>query len=764
MCYNLSESIDQAKLAMEVISGLYHKVKTTEIDDLTASLAASKTMNHPDYSKLAARITATNLHKQTSEHFSHVIERLYRYVDLDTNRVLPMISDKHYNIIMKNSTLLDATICSDRDFELDYLGIKTLQRSYLLKINGEIVERPQFLYMRVAIGIHGDDVKSAIETYHGISRGYYIHATPTLFSAATPNAQMSSCFLLTLKEDSITGIYETLAQTAAISKAAGGIGLSIHNLRATGSYIAGTNGTSSGIVPMLRVFNNTARYVDQGGNKRPGSFAIYLEPWHADIIDFLELKLNTGNEEMRARDLFYGLWIPDLFMKRVEKEEMWSLMCPNACPGLSDVYGENFEKLYCSYEAAGKYVKQISAIEIWYAILKSQIETGTPYMLYKDACNFKSNQNNLGTIHSSNLCTEIIQYTSPNEIAVCNLASIALPKFIKHCEGHSTFDFTALKFFVRQMTINLNKIIDINQYPLEEAKNSNLRHRPIGIGVQGLADCFMILRLPYESTEAIDLNSKIFETIYYSALETSCDLARQYGRTYETYQGSPMSKGKLQFDLWKNKVPTQPQSICDWAKLRKSIKEYGVYNSLLTAPMPTASTASILGNYESFEPCNSNFYTRRVLSGQFQMVNKYLIKDLINLKLWTDDMKNTIMAYRGSIQKIESIPIECRNLYKTVWEIPLKTQIKMAADRGAFIDQSQSFNIHMEDPNLNKLTSMHFTGWRSGLKTGMYYLRTKPVANPIQFTVDSDKFQKYVSAGILNNETCHLDECLSCSS
>lgn len=624
----------------------------------------------------------------------------------------------------------------------------------------QVAERPQHMLMRVAIGIHGEDIDNAIKTYNLLSEKYFTHASPTLFAAATPRPQLSSCFLISMKEDSIEGIYDTLKQCALISKSAGGIGVQIHCIRAKGSYIAGTNGVSNGLVPMLRVYNNTARYVDQGGNKRPGAFAVYLEPWHADIFEFLDLKKNTGKEEVRARELFYALWIPDLFMKRVESNGDWSLMCPHDCPGLADCWGEDFEKLYEQYEKEKRFMRQVKAQAVWKAIIEAQVETGTPFMLYKDSCNRKSNQQNLGTIKCSNLCTEIVEYTSTDEVAVCNLASIALNMFIN---DDKTYNFQKLKEVTKTITENLNKIIDVNFYPVPEAKNSNMRHRPIGIGVQGLADTFVIMRLPYESEAAILLNQQIFETIYYGALEASCELAEKLG-VYESYKGSPVSKGILQYEMW-NKTPT---GLWDWAALKAKIAKHGVRNSLLLAPMPTASTAQILGNNESFEPFTSNIYQRRVLSGEFQVVNHHLLRDLTETDLWDEEMKNQIIHNNGSIQNIEKIPKNIRDLYKTVWEISVKTTIQMAADRGAFIDQSQSFNIHVAEPNYGKLTSIHFYGWKLGLKTGMYYLRTKPAANAIQFTVDKSKVNgKSNDDANMAAITCSLqnkDECMSCGS
>jgi ribonucleoside-diphosphate reductase subunit M1 len=641
-----------------------------------------------------------------------------------------------------------------------------LERSYLLKINKKVAERPQHMLMRVAIGIHGNDLDAAIETYNLMSERWFTHASPTLFNAGTTRPQLSSCFLLTMTKDSIDGIYDTLKRCANISKSAGGIGLAVHKIRASGSYIAGTNGESNGLVPMLRVYNNTARYVDQGGNKRPGAFAIYLEPWHADILSFLDLRKNHGKEEQRARDLFYALWVPDLFMRRVEADQDWSLMCPHECPGLHDTWGEEFEALYEKYEKEKRYRKQIKAQKLWFAILESQIETGTPYMLYKDACNRKSNQQNLGTIQSSNLCTEIIEYTDPDEVAVCNLASIALPRFVN---SDLTFDFQKLHEVTQVVTCNLNKIIDINYYPVIEARTSNLRHRPIGIGVQGLADAFILMRYPFESNEAQHLNKQIFETIYHGALTASCDLASVEG-PYQTYEGSPVSKGILQYDMW----DVTPTDLWDWTELKEKIAKHGIRNSLLVAPMPTASTAQILGNNESIEPYTSNIYSRRVLSGEFQIVNQHLMKDLTELGLWNETMKQRIIANNGSVQNIPEIPDNLKILYKTVWEISHKTLVNMAADRGAFIDQSQSFNVHMAETNFGKMTSMHFYSWRKGLKTGMYYLRTKPAAEAIQFTIDQKMVEQSRAKG--KNEidrekekeamACSLNNreaCLSCS-
>jgi len=734
LCYGLDDNfIEATAITMKVIQGLYAGVTTVELDNLAAEIAATMTTKHPDYAILAARIVISNLHKETKKVFSEVITDLYNMRSHD--RPTPMISEEHYKIIMANADRLNSAIVSNRDFNYQYFGFKTLERSYLLKIDGKVVERPQHMLMRVSVGIHGDDIDSAIETYNMMSEKLFTHASPTLFNAATPRPQLSSCFLLTMSGDSIEDIYDTLKRCALISKSAGGIGLNVHCIRATGSYIAGTNGTSNGLVPMLRVYNNTARYVDQGGNKRPGAFAMYLEPWHADIFAFLDLRKNHGKEEQRARDLFYALWIPDLFMKRVKEFGMWSLMCPHECPGLADCWGEEFEKLYTKYESEGKFRKQVKAQEVWSAIVESQIETGTPYMLYKDACNRKSNQQNLGTIKCSNLCTEIVEYSSADEVAVCNLASIAVNQFVD--AQKKIFDFNRLKEVTKVVTKNLNKIINVNYYPVPEARKSNMRHRPIGIGVQGLADAFILMRHPFESEEAQLLNKQIFETIYYGALEASCELAEKVG-AYETYEGSPVSKGILQYDMW-NVTPTD---LHDWAALKAKIAKHGVRNSLLLAPMPTASTAQILGNNEGIEAYTSNIYSRRVLSGEFQVVNQHLLRDLTELDLWDDEMKNKLIASNGSIQGIEEIPEDIKNLYKTVWEISQKTVLKMAADRGAFIDQSQSLNVHVAEPNFAKLSSMHFYGWQAGLKTGMYYLRTKAAASAIQFTVDKTKLKK----------------------
>lgn len=759
LCYGLdAKYIDPIEVSKKVIDGLYDGVTTVELDKLAAETAASLTTKHPEYAKLAARIAISNLHKETSKSFSSTMKRLYTYVDSKTNEHAPLISTEVYGIIKKNAALFDSSIIYDRDFNYDYFGFKTLERSYLLKCDGKAVERPQHMLMRVAIGIHGEDIKAAVETYHLMSEKWFTHATPTLFNAGTPKPQMSSCFLLQVQDDSIDGIYDTLKQCAKISQSAGGIGLAVHKIRATGSYIKGTNGVSNGLVPMLRNFDMTARYVDQGGGKRKGSFAIYLEPWHADVFEFLELKKNHGKEELRARDLFYAMWTPDLFMQRVEENAEWSLFCPHEAPGLHECHGEEFEKLYTKYEKEGRARKTIKAQELWFAILESQTETGTPYMLYKDACNKKSNQKNLGTIQSSNLCTEIVEYTAPDEVAVCNLASIALPMFIENGE----YNHQKLYEVTKVITKNLNKVIDRNYYPVKEAENSNLRHRPIGLGVQGLADTFSLLRYPFTSNEAKKLNKEIHETIYFAAMEASMEVAMIDG-PYQTYEGSPVSKGIFQFDMW---GVTPDSGRWNWTELKQKVKKNGVRNSLLVAPMPTASTSQILGNNECFEPFTSNIYTRRVLSGEFVVVNKHLMKDLIELGLWNDEMKNKLIAANGSIQNIPEIPKEIKELYLTVWEIKQKDLIDMAADRGAYIDQSQSFNVHMQNPNFGKLTSMHFYAWKKGLKTGMYYLRTKAAADAIKFTVNQAALSKTTEQKQADM-VCSLDnpeDCEACGS
>jgi ribonucleoside-diphosphate reductase alpha chain len=767
LCYSLNPAlVDPIDVAKKVIEGLYDGVTTSELDNLAAETAASLTTKHPDYALLASRIAVSNLHKNTIKSFSETMRRLHGYIDLKAGKNASLIADDVWEVIEKNAEVLDSTIIYDRDFGFDYFGFKTLEKSYLLKIDGKIAERPQHLFMRVSVGIHKDDIDSVIKTYNLMSERWFTHATPTLFNAGTPKPQMSSCFLLTMKDDSIDGIYDTLKQTAKISQSAGGIGLSIHNVRATGSYISGTNGTSNGIIPMLKVFNDTARYVDQGGGKRKGAFAIYLEPWHADIFDFLDLRKNHGKEEMRARDLFYALWVSDLFMKRVEANEDWSLFCPHEAPGLADCWGAEFEALYTKYESEGRARKTVKAQDLWFAVLDAQVETGTPYLLYKDAANGKSNQQNLGTIKSSNLCTEIMEYTSDKEVAVCNLASLALSRYVIN----GIFDHQKLYEVTYQVTLNLNRIIDNNYYPVEEARYSNLRHRPIGLGVQGLADAFILLRLPFESDEAKQLNKEIFETIYFAAMTASKDLAIKEG-AYETFKGSPLSKGKFQFDLW----DVKPDSgRWDWENLRLDVMNHGVRNSLLVSPMPTASTSQILGNNECFEPYTSNIYTRRVLSGEFIIVNKFLLRDLVNRGLWDNTMKDKIITANGSIQDIAEIPQELKDLYKTVWEIKMRNIIDMAADRGAYICQSQSLNLFINSPNASKLTSMHFYAWKKGLKTGMYYLRTQAASQAVKFTVENQGGKnmepvipdhvEQVADEIPAGPSCSMDEgCVTCS-
>ena len=757
LSYGLNtDFVKTIEIAKKVIDGLYDGVSTQELDELAAETAATLTTKHPDFATLAARIAVSNLHKTTSKSFSSTMKRLYTYVNPKTGENASLLSKEVYGVINKNAALLDSSIIYDRDFSYDYFGFKTLEKSYLLKLDGKVIERPQHMLMRVAVGIHMDDIDSVLETYNLLSEKWFTHATPTLFNAGTPKPQLSSCFLLTMKEDSIDGIYDTLKQCAKISQSAGGIGLSIHNVRATGSYIKGTNGVSNGIIPMLRNFDMTARYVDQGGGKRKGSFAIYLEPWHSDIFEFLQLKKNHGKEELRARDLFYAMWIPDLFMKRVESNEDWSLFSPDEAKDLHETYGEEFEKLYEKFEKEGKARKTVKAQDLWFEILEAQIETGNPYILYKDAANKKSNQKNLGTIKSSNLCTEIIEYTSPDEVAVCNLASIALNKFVK---DDLTYDHQKLYEITKVITKNLNKVIDVNYYPVEEARNSNLRHRPIGIGVQGMADTFILMRHAFDSPEAKKLNSEIFETIYYASMEASMEIAKKEG-PYKTYEGSPVSKGIFQFDMW-GVAPSSKR--WNWTKLKREVKKHGVRNSLLLAPMPTASTSQILGNNECFEPYTSNIYTRRVLSGEFIVVNKHLLKDLIKLKLWDENMKDRLMAANGSIQEIKEIPDDIKLLYRTVWEVSQKSIIDMAADRGAYICQSQSMNIHMQDANFGKLTSMHFHAWKKGLKTGLYYLRTKAAADAIKFTIvkdekalDKEQEQAAMQCSIDNQDDCEM--------
>ncbi|GJM31338.1 MAG: ribonucleoside-diphosphate reductase [Saprospiraceae bacterium] len=768
-----SQYVDAIEIAKKVIQGLYDGVNTTELDNLAAETAATMAVAHPDYALLAARIAVSNLHKNTDKSFSRTMKALYQYIDPKTNEKAGLIGEATYKIIWKHRDQLDSAIIYDRDYSFDFFGFKTLEKSYLLRMDGKVVERPQHMLMRAAVGIHGEDIEAAIETYNLMSEKWFIHATPTLFNAGTPKPQLSSCFLLSATDDSISGIFETLSRCAKISQSAGGIGLSIHNIRAKGSYIKGTGGMSNGIIPMLKVYNDTARYVDQGGGKRKGAFAIYLEPWHADVFDFLELKKNHGKEELRARDLFYAMWIPDLFMERVKMDGEWSLFCPNEAPGLFDTYGGEFEALYHRYEQEGKARKVVKAQELWFAILESQIETGTPYILYKDAANKKSNQKNLGTIRSSNLCTEIMEYTSKDEVAVCNLASLSLAKFV---QADGTFDFQQLFDITRVVTRNLNKVIDINYYPIPEARNSNMRHRPIGIGVQGLADAYILMRFPFESPEAAQLNRDIFETIYYAALTESCILAERDG-SYESYKGSPASKGELQYDLW----GVTPSDRWDWKALKAKIKKHGLRNSLLVAPMPTASTSQILGNNECFEPYTSNIYSRRTLSGEYIIINKHMLKDLIALGLWNDDMKHKLMAANGSVKNIEGIPSELKELYKTTWEISQKAIIDQAADRGAFICQSQSMNLFVENPNYGKLSSMHFYAWQKGLKTGMYYLRSKAAVDPIKFTVNQDVRVKKMANKVaaegppitlvstdndIQGQVCNLDDpdCLMCGS
>jgi ribonucleoside-diphosphate reductase alpha chain len=726
-------TIDPVIVAQKVVSGVFAGVTTQQLDNLAAETAAYMSTVHPDYEFLASRLVISNLHKETEDDYSKVVEQLYHYINPKTMAHSPLLSVECYNNIKKNIVKIQAALDYERDFGYDFFGFKTLERSYLTKINNQVIERPQHMIMRVAVGIHGDNLEKVIETYDLMSKRYYTHATPTLFNAGTNCPQMSSCFLLAMQSDSIEGIYSTLKQSALISKGAGGIGISVHNIRASQSYIRGTNGTSNGLVPMLRVFNDTARYVDQGGGKRKGAFAIYLEPWHADIEEFLDLKKNHGKEELRCRDLFYGLWIPDLFMKRVENDEQWSLMCPHECPGLYDNWGEEFEKLYIGYEKEGRARRSIRAQDLWFQIVNNQIETGMPYMCYKDACNRKSNQQHLGTIRSSNLCTEIMEYTSADEIAVCNLASIALPMFV----SDNKFDHDLLYKVTYHTTENLNKVIDGNYYPVPEAKNSNFKHRPIGLGVQGLADAFLMLRYPFDSVEAKRLNIEIFETMYYAAARASCDLAIKFG-PYESFKGSPASKGQLCPDLW----GVKPSARWDFDQLRNDIVAHGMRNSLLLAPMPTASTSQILGNNECFEPFTTNIYSRRVLAGEFTIINKYLIRDLLALGLWNDSLKNKIISKGGSIQGISEIPVDIQLLYRTVWELKMRDLVDMSAQRGAYVDQSQSFNAFMETPNKAKVTSMHFYSWKAGLKTGMYYLRTRPAVNAIQFTVDKEKIEK----------------------
>ena len=756
--------IEPMEIAKKVIHGLYDGISSVELDTLAAETAAALTPTHPDYSILASRICVTSLHKTTPKSFSQVIDQLYNYVDPKTGLKAPMIADDVYDIIMKNSKDIDSQIITDRDLDYDYFGFKTLEKSYLLKIDGHPAERPQQMLMRVAIGIHKEDLASAYKTYDLMSQGYFTHATPTLFNAGTRRPQLSSCFLVSMDDDSIQGIYKTLSDVAQISKNAGGIGLHIHNVRGTGAYIRGTNGTSNGIIPMLKVFNETARYVDQGGGRRKGSFAIYLEPWHCDVEDFLNLRKNHGKEEMRARDLFLALWTPDLFMERVKADGEWTLFSPDEAPGLDDVYGDDFVKLYTKYESEGRGRKTIKAQELWYKIIEAQIETGTPYMLYKDAANLKSNQRNLGTIKSSNLCTEIMEYSDAKETAVCNLASIALPKFIIPGKKPK-YDFNALKDIAYTATINLNRVIDVNYYPTKETKASNMKHRPIGIGVQGLADTFAILKIPFESEEAKTLDRDIFEAIYYGAMCASVDLAEKEG-AYQTFKGSPLSKGLFQFDLW-NELPS---TRWDWEELRERVKTFGARNSLLLAPMPTASTSQILGNNECFEPFTSNIYIRKTLSGEFPVVNKHLVKDLVKIGLWNEGLRDKIIINNGSVQDIQEIPEDLKTIYKTAWEMSQKIIIDHAATRAPFICQSQSMNLFVQDANFAKLSSAHFYGWDKGLKTGSYYIRTKAATTAIKgLGIDTTKSQEVTKTEDENYSDllCSIDnpdDCIACGS
>jgi ribonucleoside-diphosphate reductase alpha chain len=799
MTYGLNNDfVDWMGISQKVIAGIYDGISTGELDNLAAETAASLIPSHPDHSILAARIAISRLHKSTKKKFSETIEDLHSYIDPETNKPAGLIGDETYEVIMKNKKKFDSAIIHDRDFNFEYFGFKTLEKSYLLKMHGIPAETPQHMYMRVAVGIWGDDIKNALKTYELLSTHMMTHATPTLFNSGTKKPQLSSCFLLTMQEDSIPGIYKTLSDVAMISQNAGGIGLAIHNVRSTGSYIRGTNGKSNGIVPMLKVFNETARYVDQGGGKRKGSFAIYLEPWHADVEDFLDLRKNTGKEERRARDLFLALWVSDLFMERVEKDETWSLFSPSEVPGLHEVYGQEFNEMYIAAEEAGKAKKTIKARELWGKIIESQIETGTPYILYKDSANRKSNQQNLGTIKSSNLCCEIIEYTDKDEQAVCNLASIPVNKFLKSTDartskitrGKCEVDHDYLYEVSYQTAVNLNRVIDVNFYPTAETKRSNMRHRPIGIGIQGLADLYATMGIPFTSDEARKINSELFETIYFAAMTASKDLAKKFG-AYETFEGSPLSEGKFQFNLWQ--VNDEDLSgRWDWKKLRKDVMKNGVRNSLLLAPMPTASTAQIMGNNEAFEPFTSNIYTRRTLSGEYVIINKHLVTDLISLGLWNEDMKNLIIIHKGSVQNIPNIPDDIKEIYKTVWEIKQKDLIEMSADRGKFICQSQSLNLFIEGVNAAKLTAAHFHSWKLGLKTGMYYLRTKSAVDALSgLGIDTSKYKKVeetpaakpamveqkstaanedlkaLAEQTMNDLTCSLDnpdDCLSCGS
>ncbi|CCF56435.1 hypothetical protein KAFR_0B01360 [Kazachstania africana CBS 2517] len=747
------ERIDAAKVTQRIIAGIYEGVSTQELDNLAAETCAYMTTIHPDYSTLAARLAISNLHKQTTKQFSQVVSNLHHYINPATGKHAPLVSKRVYDIVMKNKDVLNSAIVYDRDYNFNYFGFKTLERSYLLRIEDKVVERPQHLLMRVALGIHMDDIESAIESYNLMSLKYFIHATPTLFNAGTPHPQMSSCFLVSMKDDSIDGIFETLKECALISKSAGGIGVHVHDIRGSDSYIAGTNGKAKGMMPVVSIFNTTARFVTQGGNKRPGAIAFFLEPWHPDVFKFIEMRKNHGDEEYRARDLFPALWIPDLFMKRVADNGQWTFFSSSEAPGLSDVYGDEFEELYERYEREGR-GKTIKAQKLWYAILEAQTETGTPFMCYKDAANQKSNQKNLGTIKSSNLCCEILEYSNPEETAVCNLASICLPTFIEYSEDNktSTYNFDKLHSVAKVITRNLNRVIDNNYYPVPEAKRSNMRHRPIALGVQGLADTFMMLRLPFESDEATKLNKQIFETIYHASLEASCELAQKEGH-YETFPGSPASQGILQMDMWN----AEPFGMWDWETLRKDIVKYGIRNSLTMAPMPTASTSQIMGFNECFEPITSNMYQRRVLSGEFQIVNPYLLRDLVDLGIWDDSMKQYLITQNGSIQNLPNVPDELKELYKTVWEISQKKILDMAADRSIYIDQSHSLNLFIRAPTMGKITSMHFYGWKKGLKTGMYYLRTQAASAAIQFTIDQSVADQAAN-NIAIMETLHRPE------
>lgn len=770
--------INVDEIAQKVITGIFPGVKTTELDNLAAETAAYSSARHPDFDALAARIAVSNLHKQTSGDIMDVFDKLRNYKLAKSGAASPLVSDNAYNFLLRNQALIRQEIDYNNDYSYSYFGFKTLERSYLMRCGSTIVERPQDLLMRVSIGIHmGKDaltcndeenskaLDACIETYRAMSQGLFTHATPTLFGAATPKPQMSSCFLLQMQDDSIEGIYNTLKHCALISKHAGGIGLAISKIRAKESFIAGTNGISNGLVPMLKVFNDTARYVDQGGGKRKGSFAVYLEPWHADIDEFLELKKNRGAEEMRARDLFYALWIPDLFMQRIESGSNWSLFCPNEAPGLDEVHGDEFEELYMRYERENRAKRVVKAQDLWRQIVESQIETGTPYIMYKDACNQKSNQKNLGTIKSGNLCIEIVQYTSKEEIAVCNLASLALPKFV-NVETKS-FDHERFAKVVAMAVRNLNKIIDLNYYPLPETKTSNLRHRPIGLGIQGLADVFMLLKVPFVSEEASKLNREIFETLYYAAVSESCELAIRDG-PYETYVGSPISQGKFQFDLWNEKPESEREGAVkryDWQLLRERVLQHGVRNSLLVAPMPTASTSQILGNNECFEPYTSNCYARRVLAGEFMVVNQHLVRDLLKRGLWNEEIKQDIIRNKGSVQNIASLPTDMKELYKTVWEIKQRPLVDMAAERAIYICQNQSFNIFMAEPSYPQLTSNAFYAWKKGLKCANYYIRTQAATDAIQFTVEKKK-EKVVKVDEVEEAfVCKRENgCVTCSS